>query len=1186
MSFDKQDVWHDGLVAVDPVQANDYRTKAGYIVNGSTRFYKCPVLGVCNVNSINGAVVCAPGSTGVLCAKCSETWMKSALQFGRCIPCPRNALLDTIWPWILFLAVTIPGRVFWVSKGKRAFKTLRRKLLPGKNVQPVVLFKIVLGFYQILIMQPDVSVRSSWVCARCQRAHAPPLPPFRHQVYDFEFPQIYLDWLAKFQLLTFDLPSYVSIDCLFANNYHSKMYGIAIIATFMITAIVLQLVWEEVRKLTVCLTGKAGVVVQHDGDKEVSKYFSACLVFSYLIYPSCTAVFSQTFNCRDIDGVGYLTKDLSILCNSPQQKTAESVAGLMLVVFSMGLPALYFAMLVKHRPSFNAAGGREHAAHATGLYGTMAFFHNDYSPELYYWEVVELVRKLVLTAVTVQFPKGSMVQVVLGAAVIIVHVILLAHYKPFKRFKHTLLALFTYAMMLFVFLGGLTLKVKVEVPKTSVFGRGISTKGVAGGLVFALVSVLVLAIAMLLDDVRKAARAPVMRYARKKKKPVSFPMYSQDDRFHLFLSHVWSTGQDQVLAIKKELVLLVPSIRIFLDIENLKDIGGLEKNIEGSDMTLMFLSRGYFASWNCLREVRHALMVHLGCQDGFAHTAQSQEAADRRHAMGVHVSSSVVLVRETDEAMHGGQPMEAILQACPERIGCTDHANSYDGACGECLGFSVDVRAALAQHAAGAGPGLGVIEWRRVQLFKLVSLKQIVQSMLLASAVGKVLHRVGSFELAGKSTVQELVKGAAADMFVRGEIDSLPYDIARRTAARVLLHSGCHLTEELQSLLKGAVSGLDMQVIDGDSGGGDDPSVVSTESDIARILRDDASGDSAAAHQHPVVLVVVVHRGCFKDMRVVRSLLMALRAKKQIVLVHESDENNRGCDFGEVITTCPPAAKSERGFHNQKLFDPIAVQWTRGAHQAVSVRILALALGAHPAGVAGRLGGLVASPRAALAAAQGALAASRAALVRGARKPGASGDGGGADAPVLVPGGEGGEQRGGVELGAAGSGTGSGPGSPLAGTELGGGPGSLGLSAGLVSPLKGQPPNGWVNPIMQHHGAEGKKHRAKHGPKHGAEQGAAGHGGHGSAAACAGGEGLVRATGKSRGWSVFDNASQGADLSAASVFSNPMARSAIGAKAKAGAGVGVGAGAGAEAEGRVAAVATPLPSPASADRVL
>ena len=50
---------------------------------------------------------------------------------------------------------------------------------------------------------------------------------------------------------------------------------------------------------------------------------------------------------------------------------------------------------------------------------------------------------------------------------------------------------------------------------------------------------------------------------------------------------------DQVQAIKKELVLLVPSLKVFLDVDDLVDIGSLEKLIEGSDVTLFFLSKGY-----------------------------------------------------------------------------------------------------------------------------------------------------------------------------------------------------------------------------------------------------------------------------------------------------------------------------------------------------------------------------------------------------------------------------------------------------------------------------------------------------------------------------------------------------------------------------------------------------------------
>ena len=48
-------------------------------------------------------------------------------------------------------------------------------------------------------------------------------------------------------------------------------------------------------------------------------------------------------------------------------------------------------------------------------------------------------------------------------------------------------------------------------------------------------------------------------------------------------------------ALKKELQLLVPSMRVFLDVENLSSISALEDLITRSETVLVFLSTGYFA---------------------------------------------------------------------------------------------------------------------------------------------------------------------------------------------------------------------------------------------------------------------------------------------------------------------------------------------------------------------------------------------------------------------------------------------------------------------------------------------------------------------------------------------------------------------------------------------------------------
>ena len=50
--------------------------------------------------------------------------------------------------------------------------------------------------------------------------------------------------------------------------------------------------------------------------------------------------------------------------------------------------------------------------------------------------------------------------------------------------------------------------------------------------------------------------------------------------------------QDQVAVIKKNLQLLLPGVQIFLDVDDLVDIGNLEQYITKSQCVLVFLSRG------------------------------------------------------------------------------------------------------------------------------------------------------------------------------------------------------------------------------------------------------------------------------------------------------------------------------------------------------------------------------------------------------------------------------------------------------------------------------------------------------------------------------------------------------------------------------------------------------------------
>ena len=65
----------------------------------------------------------------------------------------------------------------------------------------------------------------------------------------------------------------------------------------------------------------------------------------------------------------------------------------------------------------------------------------------------------------------------------------------------------------------------------------------------------------------------------------------------------WGAGQDQMRIVKQRLLEMIPDLKAFLDVDDLEEIGGLEGYIERTSTVLVFCSKGYFISKNCMREL-------------------------------------------------------------------------------------------------------------------------------------------------------------------------------------------------------------------------------------------------------------------------------------------------------------------------------------------------------------------------------------------------------------------------------------------------------------------------------------------------------------------------------------------------------------------------------------------------------
>ena len=81
------------------------------------------------------------------------------------------------------------------------------------------------------------------------------------------------------------------------------------------------------------------------------------------------------------------------------------------------------------------------------------------------------------------------------------------------------------------------------------------------------------------------------------------------EEFHIFLSHAWKTGQDQMRVVKSRLQEMMPVCKVFLDVDDLQRKKGKGAQlVDQSRVFLLFCSAGFFTSPNCLREVLRGVL--------------------------------------------------------------------------------------------------------------------------------------------------------------------------------------------------------------------------------------------------------------------------------------------------------------------------------------------------------------------------------------------------------------------------------------------------------------------------------------------------------------------------------------------------------------------------------------------------
>ena len=192
----------------------------------------------------------------------------------------------------------------------------------------------------------------------------------------------------------------------------------------------------------------------------------------------------------------------------------------------------------------------------TALSKALSFLVRDFDLDCMWWELLMAWRQLWLVGFAVLILPGSVEQLVISFLVALVYMLVCAVAMPFKDKGDDFFANACSFALVAVFFFCIVMKISVLTEEVDyvISGQlrgkyGFDVLLVTGGMIASILGSLLLTAAMATKQVIRAANMPTIRLLTTKAPPALLLL--EGHRWHMFLSHIWGTGQDQCASIRR-----------------------------------------------------------------------------------------------------------------------------------------------------------------------------------------------------------------------------------------------------------------------------------------------------------------------------------------------------------------------------------------------------------------------------------------------------------------------------------------------------------------------------------------------------------------------------------------------------------------------------------------------------------
>ncbi|KAL1508111.1 hypothetical protein AB1Y20_007703 [Prymnesium parvum] len=833
----------------------------------------------CQGSNAANRSLCTPGHSGLLCEVCTQPGHYFDSGQASCTLCPDAG---NVVPAFLGVVLGVPLVVALLM-------LLVVRLLPtiGRIKLVNSLHRVFYLVFEEVSMIPTLKL----LIATCQTAFGLP------SIYSVDLPESYRDVFDSVQaVFQVDLTGlFMPTDCLpsgFKGSLLLTGTWPLVLLGFLVMAGVVRAVATYACSLKAVKMGTLNALPW-------------VLFVSYCALPRTSTTIFSSWTCDQyvIDSTTvppqvrhYLRKSVSTECYSPAHDQLVTIATVFILIYPVGTLLVYLLLLYRCRKLIRL--GR-----STRLVRATAFLHREYRKQFFFWEPIAVMLRLVLVGFLQLIPtEFAFIRLVFALIACVIYTILLAATSPFKRHEHNMLAILAHILLIFYLIGLICLKLFQEAEQ---YGISLGDADLAENLLgFTSEDAIVAAmlIATLLFAILFVPLCIIKTFQQgfgailllvETQQPPDLELTSQMS-FHLFLSHAWVSAQDQVAVIKRQLQLMLRGAQIFLDVDDLEDTGKLEEYVARSQAVLVFLSKGYFFSHNCIRELECAL----------------------------ELKKQLILVHEADTTK-GGAPLAELRVEC-------------------CSGCPKAVDAIFAcEHPP--------IAWLRVAEFQRLTLKLIAELMLQASPAfkGRSYSPGGMLYFMGEVRLSELVLASPVKIyasrnnpgsatFMREFVGRLSTRTSRSSSALSNMLNVVHLQPTAlmpplrSSSMKSSSSRRFSDRISEAANRFRRASVQQAVRASLQLVRVRSPTVELDGFTH---MLLYLNGEAFvgrQGMVLADELRQALRVGLNILLVHENDPSRDACPFDTFFTTTPLDLISNG------LYKKIAIPMYAEPHRTVS----------------------------------------------------------------------------------------------------------------------------------------------------------------------------------------------------------------------------------------------------------